>query len=228
MASLPSRLRKIVPLKRRHRAQDCIETIELVHGSEVNLREQDGGSLSDARSKSGRKRHGCPCGCLPPVLVPVIHCTCIYTCTCSASSNPPPCLTFPSSALYWLSAASISLCLSSHRLIHLPTLSLSAFSQRHIVTDTRFSSSLLRRPLFETASSPKQSRLALVHELGYISTTMHKSILALSTGLIAGANAFWRMECPGRVGLARMDPIINPGEVSGHVHAIHGSSGESR
>jgi len=55
---------------------------------------------------------------------------------------------------------------------------------------------------------------------------MTKLSLALSAGLIAGANAFWRMECPGRVGLARMDPIVNPGSVSNHVHAIHGSSGE--
>ncbi|UNI18594.1 hypothetical protein JDV02_004851 [Purpureocillium takamizusanense] len=56
---------------------------------------------------------------------------------------------------------------------------------------------------------------------------MTKLSLALSAGLIAGANAFWRMECPGRVGLARMDPIVNPGSVSGHVHAIHGSDGFS-
>ncbi|PNY28907.1 Uncharacterized protein TCAP_01175 [Tolypocladium capitatum] len=55
-------------------------------------------------------------------------------------------------------------------------------------------------------------------------TTMHKSVVALAAGLIAGANAFWRMECPGRVGLARLDPIVSPGQVSSHVHAIHGSS----
>lgn len=55
---------------------------------------------------------------------------------------------------------------------------------------------------------------------------MLKSV-ALSAGLIAGANAFWRMECPGRVGLARMDPIINPNEASPHAHTIHGSDGTS-
>ncbi|PHH72113.1 hypothetical protein CDD82_6172 [Ophiocordyceps australis] len=49
--------------------------------------------------------------------------------------------------------------------------------------------------------------------------------LVASAALVAGANAFWRMECPGRVGLARMDPIMNPGEMSPHVHSIHGSSG---
>ncbi|KAM4066610.1 WSC domain-containing protein [Hirsutella rhossiliensis] len=54
---------------------------------------------------------------------------------------------------------------------------------------------------------------------------MMKSVVALSAGFVAGANAFWRMECPGRVGIARMDPIVNPGEMSSHVHSIHGSSG---
>lgn len=53
-----------------------------------------------------------------------------------------------------------------------------------------------------------------------------KSIVAASVGLVGSANAFWRMECPGRVGLARIDPIVDPGSISSHVHAIHGSSGE--
>lgn len=35
------------------------------------------------------------------------------------------------------------------------------------------------------------------------------------------------MECHGRVGLGRIDPLVNPGEVAQHVHAIHGSSGFS-
>ncbi|RDA90227.1 hypothetical protein CP533_1081 [Ophiocordyceps camponoti-saundersi (nom. inval.)] len=52
---------------------------------------------------------------------------------------------------------------------------------------------------------------------------MIKSI-TLGAAFIAGANAFWRMECPGRVGLARIDPIVNPDEVSNHVHSIGGSS----
>ncbi|CAF3487852.1 hypothetical protein SNK03_012008 [Fusarium graminearum] len=54
---------------------------------------------------------------------------------------------------------------------------------------------------------------------------MLKSIAAVSAGLVGSAHAFWRMECPGRVGLARLDPIIDPGTVSKHVHSIHGSSG---
>ncbi|KAH8733819.1 hypothetical protein BGZ61DRAFT_474462 [Ilyonectria robusta] len=53
---------------------------------------------------------------------------------------------------------------------------------------------------------------------------MLKSFVAVSAGLIGGAHAFWRMECPGRVGVARIDPIVNPGEISMHAHSIHGSS----
>ncbi|KAN0080785.1 protein of unknown function (DUF1996) domain containing protein [Elaphomyces granulatus] len=36
--------------------------------------------------------------------------------------------------------------------------------------------------------------------------------------------AFWRLPCRGRSGIARMDPIVQPGKISDHVHAIHGAS----
>ncbi|KAF4586014.1 WSC domain-containing protein [Ophiocordyceps camponoti-floridani] len=51
-----------------------------------------------------------------------------------------------------------------------------------------------------------------------------KTSTTLCAAFAAGANAFWRMECPGRVGLARIDPIVNPDEISNHVHSIAGSS----
>lgn len=55
-----------------------------------------------------------------------------------------------------------------------------------------------------------------------------KAISAISIAqLLVPASAFWRMECRGRVGLARVDPLVSPGEVAQHVHAIHGSSGFS-
>lgn len=57
---------------------------------------------------------------------------------------------------------------------------------------------------------------------------MLKSIVAVSAGLIGGAHAFWRMECPGRVGVARIDPIVDPGTISKHAHSIHGSSGKPK
>ncbi|KAI0835291.1 hypothetical protein F5Y06DRAFT_137624 [Hypoxylon sp. FL0890] len=46
-------------------------------------------------------------------------------------------------------------------------------------------------------------------------------------GTIRDAAAFWRMECRGRSGLARMDPIMDAGVVSPHIHTVHGSSGFS-
>ncbi|KAL1632592.1 hypothetical protein SLS56_003491 [Neofusicoccum ribis] len=46
------------------------------------------------------------------------------------------------------------------------------------------------------------------------------SFLALS----GAADAFWRMPCRGRTGLARIDPIVDTGEVSSHAHAIHGGN----
>ncbi|KAL2207808.1 hypothetical protein CC79DRAFT_1273027 [Sarocladium strictum] len=50
------------------------------------------------------------------------------------------------------------------------------------------------------------------------------SSIAAFAGLLGSAHAFWRMECPGRVGLARIDPLVSPGTASAHAHSIHGSS----
>ncbi|KAJ5664877.1 uncharacterized protein N7477_007325 [Penicillium maclennaniae] len=36
-------------------------------------------------------------------------------------------------------------------------------------------------------------------------------------------DAFWRLPCRGRTGVARLDPIVEPGEISGHIHAVHGA-----
>lgn len=54
--------------------------------------------------------------------------------------------------------------------------------------------------------------------------------VALALGLaasIAPADAFFRMSCPGRVARERLDPVVNPGKVSGHVHTISGGAGFS-
>ena len=58
----------------------------------------------------------------------------------------------------------------------------------------------------------------------------------LSTGRVAKAiflllnvgstNAFWRLECPGSLGLARIDPLMDFGTLSDHVHTIKGGSGK--
>ncbi|KAF2865754.1 hypothetical protein BDV95DRAFT_612332 [Massariosphaeria phaeospora] len=58
-----------------------------------------------------------------------------------------------------------------------------------------------------------------------------KSVVALSTtvALLSGtADAFWRMECTSRSGLARLDPLVYPGQIATHSHAIHGGSGFSK
>ncbi|KAI1768076.1 hypothetical protein GGR53DRAFT_34626 [Hypoxylon sp. FL1150] len=46
-------------------------------------------------------------------------------------------------------------------------------------------------------------------------------------GSFNAVSAFWRMECHGRSGVARIDPIMDVGVVAPHVHVVHGSSGFS-
>jgi len=53
-------------------------------------------------------------------------------------------------------------------------------------------------------------------------TAIAMACLALFPGY---ATAFWRLPCRGRSGLARIDPIVEPGEVSSHAHAVHGAGG---
>ncbi|OLN86944.1 hypothetical protein CCHL11_04549 [Colletotrichum chlorophyti] len=56
---------------------------------------------------------------------------------------------------------------------------------------------------------------------------LHKNLFTTIAYVVVGAEAFWRMECQGRVGLARVDPLMSFDEPATHVHAIHGSSGIS-
>jgi hypothetical protein len=57
-------------------------------------------------------------------------------------------------------------------------------------------------------------------------TTSAFALKALTISLAVGsADAFWRMPCRSRSGLARVDPLVSFGTVSEHAHAIHGSSG---
>ncbi|KAK6394058.1 hypothetical protein LTR65_001904 [Meristemomyces frigidus] len=54
---------------------------------------------------------------------------------------------------------------------------------------------------------------------------MKTAALALVASLSVPASAFWRMPCPGRLVMERIDPIMSPGAVSGHVHTVSGGSG---
>ncbi|KAK5135849.1 hypothetical protein LTR08_004498 [Meristemomyces frigidus] len=55
--------------------------------------------------------------------------------------------------------------------------------------------------------------------------SMTATALAIVASLSLAVSAFWRMLCPGRLVLERIDPIISPGEISGHVHTVSGGSG---
>lgn len=46
---------------------------------------------------------------------------------------------------------------------------------------------------------------------------------AVFAATISPALAFWRLPCRGRLGVARLDPLVNPGAVSSHAHVIHGA-----
>ena len=48
------------------------------------------------------------------------------------------------------------------------------------------------------------------------------NVAVIILAFTGGAEAFWRMPCRSRTGLARLDPLMNPGEVADHVHTIHG------
>jgi len=43
--------------------------------------------------------------------------------------------------------------------------------------------------------------------------------------LFGDVNAYWRMNCSPLMD-ARIDPIVSPGKVPGHVHSIVGSASE--
>jgi hypothetical protein len=48
------------------------------------------------------------------------------------------------------------------------------------------------------------------------------AVLLASLAAFPVTDAFWRLPCRGRTGVARLDPIVDPGEVSSHVHVVHG------
>ena len=56
---------------------------------------------------------------------------------------------------------------------------------------------------------------------------MKTSLAALSAALAFAGNAaaFWRMPCRSQTGIGRLDPIVDYGQISAHVHTITGSSG---
>lgn len=53
---------------------------------------------------------------------------------------------------------------------------------------------------------------------------MQQTTLLAALALLSGADAFWRMPCLSRTGLARIDPLMDRGLISDHAHAVHGGS----
>ncbi|KAK3696339.1 hypothetical protein LTR37_018004 [Vermiconidia calcicola] len=51
--------------------------------------------------------------------------------------------------------------------------------------------------------------------------------LSAALAFVGSVSAFWRMPCRFQTGIGRIDPIVDPGAVSAHVHTITGSSGFS-
>ncbi|KAI9820494.1 MAG: hypothetical protein M1826_000893 [Phylliscum demangeonii] len=41
---------------------------------------------------------------------------------------------------------------------------------------------------------------------------------------LTGADAFWRLPCRGRIGVGRIDPLVDFGAVGEHAHALHGGN----
>ncbi|KAK2763125.1 hypothetical protein FQN54_009761 [Arachnomyces sp. PD_36] len=49
-----------------------------------------------------------------------------------------------------------------------------------------------------------------------------RTAAAVLAATAAPASAFWRLPCMGDTGVARMDPLVNPGTISDHAHIVHG------
>ncbi|CZS90192.1 related to glyoxal oxidase precursor [Rhynchosporium graminicola] len=58
-----------------------------------------------------------------------------------------------------------------------------------------------------------------------IATTL--KVALLGSLAVQSVSGFWRMPCRVRTAAARIDPLVNNGSISQHVHAIHGSGGFS-
>ena len=54
---------------------------------------------------------------------------------------------------------------------------------------------------------------------------MYLKNLLLAASQATLSEAFFRMSCPGRITRERLDPIVNPGAIAGHVHTVSGGSG---
>lgn len=54
---------------------------------------------------------------------------------------------------------------------------------------------------------------------------MRSQAAIVALALASSVSAFWRLPCRSQSGVGRVDPLVDTGVISGHVHTIHGSSG---
>ena len=50
------------------------------------------------------------------------------------------------------------------------------------------------------------------------------SLLAIAATLLEPTAAFWRLPCRAQSAVARIDPIVDKGRISAHLHNIFGGS----
>ena len=96
----------------------------------------------------------------------------------------------------------------------------------------KFATSIFSRNFYKAHSSERvQNHHQLLSLLlssyfsSYQSLTMLYNNVFLALELATFVDAFFRMSCPGRNVRERLDPIVSPGVVSGHVHTISGGAG---
>lgn len=83
--------------------------------------------------------------------------------------------------------------------------------------------------LFYPATHPQPPPRTSITFLARKINTMRSTKLITATLAVVGTpvSAFWRMECRGVSGQARLDPLMAYGEIgAGHVHEIFGGSGK--
>ena len=69
--------------------------------------------------------------------------------------------------------------------------------------------------------------MVVIAKVGVATTTNFTfAIVTVMTFFMGNVHAFWRLECEGSVGLARLDPLMNFGTAGDHVHSIKGGSGK--
>jgi len=51
---------------------------------------------------------------------------------------------------------------------------------------------------------------------------MKTTQVASALTLASGVSAFWRMPCRSSTGTARMDPLMDPGQIADHNHMVFG------